>query len=143
MHFDKAAYKIAKERIIGLVKESLPDWENTEGFIADGIICPDEYEQQHLRILCILAETYGYEGCKVTCIETQLTADVMGVGNSAVMTPRKLATMLWLIQHSLERSSKVQWEEFRNLELFKGSLENKEKLQKTLSKVAWNERECR
>ena len=53
MHFDKAAYKKAKERIISLIKGS-HDWENTEGFIADGVICPAVYEKQPLRILCIL-----------------------------------------------------------------------------------------
>ena len=137
MHFDKAAYKVAKERIIGLIKKSLPDWENTEGFIADGVICANEYEQQPLRILCILAETYGYDSCKMTCIETQPAADIMGVGNSVVMTPRKLATLLWLLQRSIHSSSQVTWDEFYNLKLFRGNVENKDELQKTLSKVAW------
>jgi len=63
MQFDKAAYKAQKAEIVSLIKAS-HQWETTEGFIADGVICPEVYEQQDLRILCILAESYGYEGCK-------------------------------------------------------------------------------
>jgi hypothetical protein len=35
-HFDKATYLTANDRIINLIKRS-HDWENTEGFIADGV----------------------------------------------------------------------------------------------------------
>ena len=107
--FDKAAYRAAKDRIVELIKNS-HDWKNTEGFIADGVICPDEYEKQSVRILCILAESYGYDGCEVTCIETQPTDDVLGLGSSTVQTPRKLSTLLWLLQQSFEQGFKVKWD---------------------------------
>jgi hypothetical protein len=53
------------------------------------------------------------------------------------MTPRKLATLLWLLLCSFENGVKVTWEEFYNFKLFRVNLENKDKLQKTLAKVAW------
>jgi len=83
MYFEKAAYEKANDRIIGLIKAS-HDWETTEGFIADGVICPDIYEKQPRRILCILAESYGYDGNNLTDIETQPRDDIMGLGNPDV-----------------------------------------------------------
>jgi len=35
--FDKEIYKKKKSEIIELIKISLPDWEKTQGFVADGI----------------------------------------------------------------------------------------------------------
>jgi len=132
--FDKTAYRAAKDRIIELIKNS-HDWKNTEGFIADGIICPNEYEKQSVRILCILAESYGYDGCEVTYIETQPIDDVLGLSNPTVQTPRKLSTLLWLLQQSFEQGSKIKWDDMPWL--FTINKDNTDKLQKTLSKVAW------
>lgn len=137
MQFDKAAYKTAKERIISLIKSS-HDWENTEGFIADGVICPDVYEKQPIRILCILAESYGYEECKMIDIEDQPKKDVMGLGKPRVQTPKKLATLLHLIQTSVETGAKVSREEWREMPyFFQPTPENTVTLQVALSKVAW------
>ncbi|HRH97765.1 MAG TPA: hypothetical protein PLB55_17635 [Prosthecobacter sp.] len=137
MQFDKAAYKTAKERIISLIKSS-HDWENTEGFIADGVICPDVYEKQPLRILCILAESYGYDGNKVEDIEDQLRTDLMGLAKPRVQTPKKLATLLHLIQRSVETGTKVSRDEWREMpEFFRALPENTVILQEALSKVAW------
>src|ERR1700722_10771367 len=127
-HFDKAAYQTANYRIIDMIKNSL-DWRNTEGFIADGVICPDEYEKQPVRILCILAESYGYEGCGMTPI----SSDVLGVAKRDVMTPRKLATLLWLLEHSFQQGSKVKWDDMPWL--FRK--DKTEELNNSLSKVAW------
>jgi len=134
MQFDKAAYKTAKERIISLIKSS-HDWENTEGFIADGVICPDVYEKQPLRILCVLAESYGYEECKMVDIEEQPLKDRLGVGNPDVRTPRRLAVMLRLLFGSLESSSKIPREDM--LELLGTDAESVALNQETLSKIAW------
>ena len=132
--FDKSVYQTARSRVIELIKSS-HDWEKTEGFIADGIICPDEYERQRLRILCVLAESYGYAEEGVIDIETQLVDDVMGLGNSSVQTPRKLATLLWLLLTSLTSGEKVQWEDLPCL--FQVNPDYTSILQTTLSKVAW------
>ena len=132
--FDKATYAAANDRIIEMVKES-HDWENTEGFIADGVICPDEYEKQSMRIVCILAESYGYDGCRATSIESQPNEDVLGVGSHAVKAPRKLSTLIWLLQRSFEQGSKVSWDDMPWL--FRINRENTNKLQHTLKKVAW------
>lgn len=137
MHFDKAAYSKAKERIISLIKGS-HDWENTEGFIADGVICPDVYEKQAFRILCILAESYGYDGNGMVEIEKQLTDDIMGLGNREVQTPRRLASLLYLLQRSAEEGAKVTPEEWEKVPaLFSISEQNTAILQEALSKVAW------
>jgi len=133
-HFDKAAYRTANDRIIEMVK-STHDWKNTEGFIADGVICPDEYEKQPVRILCILAESYGYDRCGETSIELQLSEDVLGLASKTVKTPRNLSTLLWLLQRSFEQGSKVKWDDMPYV--FKINKENTDSLQKTLSKVAW------
>lgn len=137
--FNKAAYRIAKERINGLIKDSLPDWENTEGFIADGVICPDVYEKQPVRVLCILAESYGYDGCGMTNIEDQLKEDVLGLRSRTVQTPRRLATLLYLLERSFENGAKVtqeEWKEFPWL-LAPSDERNTAILQDALSKVAW------
>jgi len=127
-------YRTERDRFIGMIKNS-HDWQETEGFIADGVICADEYEKEAVRILCILAESYGYDRCGVTSIESQLTDDVLGLGNSTVQSPRKLSTLLWLLQRSFEQGSKVKWDDMPHL--FKSNRENVDRLQKTLSKVAW------
>lgn len=134
MQFDKAAYKTAKERIINLIKSS-HDWEKTEGFIADGVICPDVYGVQSMRILCVLAESYGYEECEMVDIEEQPSKDHLGVGNSVVKTPRRLAVMLRLLFRSLESSSKIPREDM--LELLGTDAESVALNQETLSKIAW------
>ena len=139
MHFDKAAYKMAKERIVCLIKKNLPDWESTEGFIADGVICPDVYEKQPIRILCVLAESYGYDGDGMTDIENQPTDDIMGLRNSTVKTPRRLACLLYLLQLSIERGAKVTPEEWLQVPdlVYTINEENTAILQEALSKVAW------
>jgi hypothetical protein len=139
MHFDKAAYSLAKGRIVCLIKDSLPEWENSEGFIADGIICPDVYEKQPVRILCILAESYGYEKRGETNIEDQRKEDILGLRNRTVMTPRRLGTLLYLLQRSFENGAKVTPEEWKEVPDLLAPSDEKSIaiLQDVLSKVAW------
>ncbi len=137
MQFDKAIYKTAKERVISLVKAS-HDWEKTEGFIADGVICPDVYEKQPVHILCILAESYGYHEEGMVDIEDQPKHDILGLGNRLVQTPRRLACLLYLLQRSAEEGVKVTPEEWEKVPaLFSVSEQNTAILQEALSKVAW------
>lgn len=135
MQFNKAAYKTAKERIINLIKAT-HDWENTEGFIADGVICPDVYGKQPIRILCILAESYGYEE-GMEDIENQMEKDILGLRNDTVQTPRRLASMLSVLQHAIENEGMPDLEKWRALKLLTQTEENTAILQNVLSKVAW------
>lgn len=143
MNFDKAAYRITKERINGLIKDSLLGCgENPEGFISDGVICPDVYEKQGVRILCVLAESYGYDGNEImTNIEDQMkegkSGDILGLNKSTVKTPRRLAILLYLLQRSANDGSKVMLSEFEKMRLFEFSAKNTEILQDALSKVGW------
>ena len=135
MDFDKAAYRASKARVIGLIKQT-HDWENTEGFISDGVVCPDIYEKQALRILCVLAESYGYDECRDDRdIERQGKEDFMGVGAARVRTPKTLPSLLWLIQESFQKARPLEWEEFPWF--FSVTQENTKMLQEALSKVAW------
>lgn len=111
------------------------DWEGEEGFIADGVICPEVYATQPLRILCVLAESWGYEHCGMTNIERQPADDIFGLANRKAQTPRKLAALLWLLQQSLERGTAITRDEFPRL--FTINQANTAALQNTLSKVAW------
>ena len=133
--FDRNAYALARARTIQGIKNS-HQWETSEGFIADGVICPAEYEKEPVRILCVLADSYGYAEEGMEDIESQPTHDVLGLTNPIVQAPRKLATFLWLLLQSFERKDKVSWEEFPD-DLFQVNEANTAILQKTLSKVAW------
>lgn len=137
MNFDKTAYQASRERVIRLIKAS-HDWENTEGFIADGVINPDIYASQPLRVLCVLAESYGYDECGMVDIEEQPQSDLMGVGNPAVKTPRRMAAMLGLLFLSMQRDgTKPSFDEWRTLSLLGTAAESIATHQSTLSKIAW------
>lgn len=138
MNFDKAAYRGSKDRVIQLIKAS-HDWEKTEGFIADGVINPDVYALQPMRVLCVLAESYGYDECGMTDIENQPHSDLMGVGNPQVKTPRRMAALLRLLLLSVERGgAKVPQEEWEQMPRLLGTEAKSVAIhQDTLSKVAW------
>jgi hypothetical protein len=136
MKFNKADYKQEKAKVVELIKNS-HDWLKTEGFIADGIINPDIYEKEKLKILVILAETYGYDGEEETNIEDQQYKDIMGLSSHTVKSPRKVATLLWLLLKSIEKGSKIPFSDFEKLELFKINDQNDNELHKILLKVAW------
>jgi hypothetical protein len=141
MNFKKTAYAASKGKVIALIKASY-DWENTEGFIADGVVRPDVFEQQPLRILCILAESYGYGGGDMPDIEDQdvdqIKSDIIGLRSHTVKTPRRLVTLLYLILHSRERGSMITRDEWRLMRgLLSSKLETASILQTALTKVAW------
>lgn len=138
MNFDKTAYRASKDRVIRLIKAS-HDWELTEGFIADGVISPDVYALQPMRILCVLAESYGYDECGMVDIEDQPHNDIMGVGNPEVKTPRRMAALLHLLFLTVERGgAKVpqdEWDQMPRLLSTDGKVVAIH--QNSLSKIAW------
>lgn len=134
MKFDKQKYLSVKQTVIDLIKESHA-WETTEGFIADGIICPDIYEKEQIKILVILAESYGYSDSQFIDIEEQMVKDIIGIGDSEVQTPKKVATLLWLLLKSIEKGHEIEWENFPNL--LQNNNFNFVQLQEVISKIAW------
>ncbi|MBY0534898.1 MAG: hypothetical protein K2P88_03530 [Chitinophagaceae bacterium] len=134
MKFDRLKYKQTRQEIINLIKQTHA-WEIDEGFIADGIICPDIYEKEELKILVILAESYGYSHSQIVCIEEQPNEDFMGVGNPKVQTPKKIAALLWLLFKSIEHGQEIEWRDFP--EFLQTSDNNYTELQYALSKIAW------
>jgi hypothetical protein len=137
MNFTIEAYYETKSKIVEQIK-STHDWQNSEGFIADGIICPATYAAEPIKILSILAESYGYEGSGCVDIEEQPDSDLMGLTNSTVKTPRRLATMLYILTTSLKRGAKITKEEWHDIPyLLQITKEHTEILQSTLSKIAW------
>ena len=136
MNFNKGLYKQEKSKVIE-IKKKTHDWENTEGFIADGIINPDIYEKEQIKVLVILAESYGYNDCGEKEIEDQPHKDIMGLGTSNGQTPRKIASLLWLLFISFERGEKIIFDDFLKLELLKVNDTNYSELQNVLSRIAW------
>ncbi len=134
MNFDKANYLKSKKEVECLIKTS-HDWKNTEGFILDGIISPDIYEQQKLKTLVILGESYGYDECGMMEIEDQPETDLIGIKAPKVQAPRKISSLMWLLHHSIYNGIKTQWDDFP--ELFRLNQENIKQLQESLSKIAW------
>lgn len=138
MKFDIAAYRASKERVIHSIKSS-HDWEKTEGFIADGVISPEVYASQPMRVLCVLAESYGYDECGMVDIEDQPRSDLMGVGSPKVKTPRRMAALLRLLLLSAEKGGSLvpedEWSRMSPLLSTDGS--SIAIHQDTLSKVAW------
>src|SRR6186713_758404 len=107
MKFDKLKYQQTRQEIINLIKQTHA-WETDEGFIADGIICPDIYEKEELKILVILAESYGYSHSQFVDIEEQPDEDILGVGNPDVQTPKKIGALLWLLFNSIENGQEIE-----------------------------------
>jgi hypothetical protein len=136
MSFDINHYNQEKSNIIELIKNN-HKWEDTEGFIADGVINPVLYKKEKLKVLVILSETYGYDSCGVVDIENQSTKDIMGLGSAQVQSPRKLSTLFWLLFNSIEKKKKISYEDFIGLSLLKINDYNYSELQKVLMKVAW------
>ena len=134
MNFNLKEYNSKKEDIISKIK-STHDWESKEGFILDGLISPKTYATQYPKIICLLGETYGYDESGMVDIDTQLSDDILGVGDPKRQTASKLPSLLWLIFESLEHNSKIDKNHIPNL--FSCTKDNTERLQSALSKTAW------
>lgn len=130
--FDKVSYAAVKAEVIELVKASLPDWGTSQGFIADGIFSTEIYSQQSLKILVLLAETYGYGNCNLIDIESQsYINNILTRHISTVPTINKIAKLLWLIFRSVDANKIFLYNELP------ATYNNKEKLKEALLKVAW------
>ncbi|WP_009964527.1 hypothetical protein [Verrucomicrobium spinosum] len=135
MAFEKEKYAAYHQDVIELIKQS-HDWENSEGFIADGVINSDTYSQQKLRVLCVLAESYGYDKNGVTDIQSQCAEnDLLGLGSPAVKSVRRLTSLLWALLSSLEHGQEI--EETALHGLYRCNPNNLDRLQQTLARLAW------
>jgi len=135
MKFNKHQYLEDNKKVIQMIKNTHA-WETTEGFLADGIISPDVYEKQKVKILTILAETYGYNNDKDKySVEDQLEEDVLALGSHQVKTTRNLTSLLWLIFKSIDMGRELNRDEFP--ELLKINNENFDTLQNVLSRIAY------
>src|ERR1700749_363227 len=134
MQFNIEEYQASKQNVISLIKAS-HDWENHEGFIADGIINPQIYKDQRFKILIFLGESYGYSHDGMIEIEEQTEEDILGVGHPNRQTSKKVSMLLSLIFQSIKEGRELVDDDFPYL------LENKKEhireLQDALSKAAW------
>jgi hypothetical protein len=161
MSFDLENYKKTKNEVIEKIKINHPDWEKTEGFIADGLINPTQYNVEDVKIICLLCESYGWSKNKVVNIENQrrpernenesddeykkriLDADLLGLlpqtnnNNKAVETTRNITACLWLLYESLKNNQKVDFSEFESKKMKTSTIDNNILLQKTLEKIGW------
>ncbi|MGN6398671.1 MAG: hypothetical protein ACTHMI_24085 [Mucilaginibacter sp.] len=134
MLFDKEDYRQSKAQVIDLIKAT-HDWQGMEGFIADGIICPDIYADQPLKILVFLGESYGYSQCGMVDIEDQLKKDILGVGHHNRQTSKKVSALLWLLHQSYREGRKFTDDDLPYL--FQNKTEYIKDLQDALSRSAW------
>jgi hypothetical protein len=134
MSFDKEQYRKSKKYVISLIKAS-HDWQNMEGFIADGIINPDIYQNQKLKVLVMLGESYGYSQNEMVDIEKQSEDDILGVGHHNRQTTKKVSALLWLLYQSLETDRELTDDDFPYL--MENVEENIAELQAALSRAAW------
>lgn len=76
MSFNIQAYKKSRESIFSQIesRDSCKD-----GFIRDGVICTDQYGKEGVRILCILAESYGHDDPDIE--ELSRENDILGLLN--------------------------------------------------------------
>ena len=142
--FNIDRYHDDKKNIVSMIKKTLPDWATTEGFIADGLLDPNQYARESLKIVCFFSESYGWDAMeRVTDIEQQQhflkdrKCDVVGTGNYRVRVTSRIAAALWLLFESIQRNEKVTFSEFRAKRLFQNSSTNLEIRHHTLAKIGW------
>jgi len=111
MKFNKEIYQKEKVQIIDEMKKIYPNWKTTEGFIMDRVTSPDNYEKQNLKILYFLGESYGYDKNGITDIEKN-PAGIFGIGKKHLPTSNKIPILSWLIIESINKGSKISFEEF-------------------------------
>lgn len=136
MSFNIREYRETRDVVINKIKVIHKNWEENEGFIKDGLICPETYAKEKLKIICILTESYGYSQNKDSIdIEDQVETDVLGVNHHQRQTSKKVPALLWLIYESLKRGNKIPRNDFPKL--LRKSEANKLMLQEALRKSAW------
>jgi hypothetical protein len=134
MPFKTDSYRLNKKLIIDQIKAT-HDWENTEGFIADGVISPEIYADQPLKILVLLGESYGYSQSEVVDIEDQIEEDILGVGHHNRQTSKKVSALLWLLLESYKEGREFTDDDFPYL--LQNKKEHITELQDALARAAW------
>ncbi len=117
MKFEKEHYLASKTKVVEMIKETHPAWETTEGFVMDGVFKPEVYENETLKVLVILGETYGYSNCRdeYYLVDQALEPkenDMLGLLNPTAQTPRKVAALLWLLLESNRIGRPVEWNDW-------------------------------
>ncbi len=137
LNFQKQHYLASKTKVIEMIKETHPSWETTEGFMMDGVFCPEVFEAQTLKVLVILGESYGYgdQGDAYDYVDQAIDNDMIGLQNSGVQTPRKVAALLWLLLGSLKAGKPIEDSQWPYQ--FQINPENMSQLQGVLSRIAW------
>ncbi|GHV94085.1 hypothetical protein AGMMS50293_04050 [Spirochaetia bacterium] len=123
--FNIENYKREKEQVIKEIKKSLPDWEHTQGFVADGLLSPEEYARQTFKVLFILGEYYDNDKNGMIDIETQPETDFWRIKEPGYKTAKAVPFLLWYIY----KYHGVEAREIKR-EFFKTSPKNAAELQK-------------
>lgn len=132
--FNLNEYKKTKLKVIDMIKQT-HRWDTSEGFIADGLISPKDYQNTPIKIAVFLGESYGYDNCGIVDIETQPNEDVLGIGNITVQTSKKIPVLLWMLYKSFEEKKLIPWDDIPYL--LQLDEKNMSSLQNSLKKVAW------
>ena len=133
--FSVEEYNKANEKVIEMIK-STHDWENTEGFIADGLIDPEKYSKSKVKIVVFLAESYGYDECKIVDIQGD---DILGVGHKDRHTSRKVSFLLWYLNNHINDSQPKNMDGLieKNSDLLQMPESNTKELQEALAMSGW------
>ncbi len=144
--FDINYYNEENKKVIDMIKERLPLWETEEGFIADGLVNPQTYNELDVKIICFLSESYGWQ--KQGCVDIQKQRrkgggqeardnDIIGLLNSKIKTARFLTSFLYLVYNFFESDEPISKEDFINNHFLTSNIPNNKALQGVLEKTAW------
>jgi len=131
--FNIDVYEKENIKIIEKIKEILPDWKNSQGFIADGLFDPKTYKEQKLKILFVLAEYYSHDKDGMIDIKSQVKKDdnfydFLGLRNKRYPNTKTVKTiaglLYYLYSHYDENSKKAYKYIEQNKDLFKTKKEN-------------------
>lgn len=154
MAFNKKEYLQINDKVIEMIKKTLPAWDKTQGFIADGLINPDIYEIERTKIVCLLCESYGYSDSGFVNIQKQRRpvngnsveikkSDILGLVHSRnlnskpVSTTRNLSICLWLVFKAMENNIMPDYKDFVRKRMKTSNVNNNEQLQEALEKIGW------
>ncbi|MDD5020924.1 MAG: hypothetical protein PHR82_02165 [Endomicrobiaceae bacterium] len=147
--FNIDTYAKSKQDVIDIIK-STHDWEHTEGFIADGLIDPIEYDKTQNKIIVFLSESYGYDECRMKDITEQSEYEpksnpkdekynLLGIGHRNKQTSNKIPILLWYIHNHFNDDIVKESDGYlkKNDSMLKKTIENKKQLQNALKKSGW------
>jgi len=129
--FQIDSYRETRKMVIDMIKATCK-WETTEGFIADGLTCPESYQKSDFKIAVLLGESYGYDECKVTDIEDK-PSEILGLKDVRRKTSRKIPALVSSVLAAFEKKELL----IRLPRVFAGNSENLKCLEEALKKIAW------